>query len=54
MPDGSLKENAIYLKCHNFVWEEVGDLLTLKDKVLPIAQQSAAVVHSETVDETNL
>jgi replicative DNA helicase len=53
MPDGSLKDNVIYLKSKNFVWEEVGDLLTLKDKVAP-PHHTAAAKQEDGVDETDL
>ena len=32
MPDGTLRDNYIYLEGKNFTWREVGDLHTLKDK----------------------
>lgn len=51
MPDGSLRDNIIYLKNKNFVWEEVGDLATLKDKVAP---HHHAVKQEDGVDETDL
>lgn len=52
MPDGSLRNNVIYLKSKNFVWEEVGDLLTLKDKVAP--PHHTAAKQEDGVDETDL
>jgi len=52
MPDGSLRDNIIYLKNKNFVWEEVGDLATLKDKVAPHHQATAK--QEDGVDETDL
>lgn len=33
MPDGSYKDNYVYLEGRNFVWKEIGDLATLKDKI---------------------
>lgn len=33
MPDGSLRDNCIFLEGKNFLWKEVGDLHTLKDKI---------------------
>lgn len=33
MPDGSFRKNCIFLEGKNFLWKEMGDLLTLKDKL---------------------
>lgn len=33
MPDGSFRKNVIYLEGKNFLWKEMGDLSTLKDKM---------------------
>ncbi len=32
MPDGTLRDNYLYLEGKNFTWREVGDLHTMKDK----------------------
>jgi hypothetical protein len=33
MPDGSFRKNCIFLEGKNFLWKEMGDLVTLKDKM---------------------
>jgi hypothetical protein len=41
MPDGSFRKNCIFLEGKNFLWKEMGDLTTLKDKMGVAALEDA-------------